>query len=333
MEGQRDGVAAAPPPVRDRRRALLADAALLSVAVVWGLNFVVIKDAIADTGPMTYLLWRHIVAAILLAAVMPRTARQTTRRDWLYGAVLGSFLFVAFVTQTIGLQWTTPGKSGFITSLYIVMVPFLYWIVARRSPGWTQIGGAVLATVGLGLLSFQGGLGMSKGDLLTLVGALGFAAQIAATGFFAPQTKPAVLALTQIVAAAVLFVVVTPFTEHITWDFGWQALGGHRLDRALRHGVRLPDPGVGAEVDDLDAGGRDPRPRGPLRGRVRAALRHGRAELAVRGRRGADPRRRDRHRDAARPARRAEPGGRAAARGLTAPQAHRRRPRRRCARH
>ena len=212
----------APPPANDKRHGLLADAALLSVAVVWGLNFVVIKDAIADTGPMTYLLWRHIVAAILLAAVMPRTVRETTRRDWLYGAVLGLFLFVAFVTQTIGLQWTTPGKSGFITSLYIVMVPFLYWMVTRRSPGWTQIGGAVLATAGLGFLSFQGGLGMSKGDLLTLAGAVAFAAQIAATGFFAPRTKPAVLALTQIVAAAALFVVVTPFTEHITWGFGWQ---------------------------------------------------------------------------------------------------------------
>ncbi len=222
------------PPVPEKRRGLLADSALLSVAVIWGLNFVVIKDAIADTGPMTYLLWRHIAAAVMLAVVMPRTVRETTRRDWLYGAVLGLFLFIAFVTQTIGLQWTTPGKSGFITSLYIVMVPFLYWIVARRSPGWTQIGGAVLATVGLGLLSFRGGFGMSKGDLLTLIGALGFAAQIAATGFFAPKTKPAVLALTQIVAAAVLFIVITPFVEHITWDFGrqgwaaimWTALSG-----------------------------------------------------------------------------------------------------------
>jgi drug/metabolite transporter (DMT)-like permease len=217
------GGAAAPPPADTRRRALLADAALLSVAVLWGLNFVVIKDAIADTGPMTYLLWRHVLAAIMLAAVMPRTTLQTRRRDWLYGGVLGVFLFIAFATQTIGLQWTTPGKSGFITSLYIVMVPFLYWIVARRSPGWAQIGGAVLATIGLGLLSFQGGIGMSKGDLLTLVGALGFAAQIAATGFFAPKTKPAVLALTQIVAAAALFVVITPFVEHVTWDFGMQA--------------------------------------------------------------------------------------------------------------
>ncbi len=193
------------------------------MAIVWGLNFAVIKDVIAGTGPMTYLLWRHIVAAIVLAAVMPRTALQTRRRDWLYGAVLGLFLFTAFATQTIGLQWTTPGKSGFITSLYIVMVPFLYWVVTRRSPGWTQIIGAVIATAGLGFLSFRGGLGMSKGDLLTLVSALAFAAQIAAMGLFAPRTKPAVLALTQIIAAAALFIVVTPFVEHVTWDFGRQA--------------------------------------------------------------------------------------------------------------
>jgi drug/metabolite transporter (DMT)-like permease len=215
------GAASSAAPAR--RRVLLADAALLAVAVVWGLNFVVIKEAIADTGPMTYLLWRHVVAAVLLAAVMPRTVRHTTRRDWLYGAVLGFFLFVAFITQTVGLQWTTPGKSGFITSLYIVLVPFLYWIVARRSPGWTQIGGAVLATVGLGFLSFQGGLmGMSSGDLLTLASTVGFAAQIVATGFFAPRTTPAVLALTQIAAAAALFVIVAPLTEHIAWDLGWQ---------------------------------------------------------------------------------------------------------------
>ena len=157
---------------------------------------------------MTYLLWRHLAAALMLVAIMPRTVRQVRRRDWLYGAVLGLFLFIAFATQTIGLQWTTPGKSGFITSLDIVMVPFLYWLVARRSPGWIQVGGAVLATAGLGFLTLRGGLCDERGDLLTLVCALGFAAQITATGFFAPRTRPAVLALTQIVAAAALFVVV-----------------------------------------------------------------------------------------------------------------------------
>lgn len=212
-----------PAAAVSRRRALLADAALLSVAVVWGFNFVVIKDAIGATGPMTYLLWRHVAAALMLVAVMPRSVRRARRADWLYGAVLGVFLFVAFATQTIGLQWTTPGKNGFITSLDIVMVPFLYWLVTRRSPGWAQIGGALLAVSGLGFLTLREGLTMGKGDLLTLVCALGFAAQITATGFFAPRTRPAVLALTQVIAAAALFVVVTPFVEHVGVAFGWAA--------------------------------------------------------------------------------------------------------------
>jgi drug/metabolite transporter (DMT)-like permease len=210
------------PHASDRRRALLADAALLSVAVVWGFNFIVIKDAIGATGPMTYLLWRHVVAALMLVVVMPRTVRQVRRADWLYGAVLGLFLFVAFATQTIGLQWTTPGKNGFITSLDIVMVPFLFWLIARRSPGWVQIGGALLAVAGLGSLTLHEGLSMGKGDLLTLVCALGFAAQITATGFFAPRTRPALLALTQVAAAAVLFVAATPFMEHVGVGFGWK---------------------------------------------------------------------------------------------------------------
>ena len=160
---------------------------------------------------------------------------------------------------------------------------------------------------------------MSKGDLLTLVGALGFAAQIAATGFFAPRTKPAVLALTQIVAAAVLFIIVTPFVEHITWDFGWQAwaaivwtaLSGtvfgfmvqawaQKSTTSTRAAVILGLEGLFAAAFGL-------------------ALRPRRPELAVRRRRGADPRRRARHRDAAGPARRAEPGRRAAARGLKEP--------------
>ncbi len=213
----------APAPVaQTRRRALLADAALLSVAVVWGFNFVVIKDAIGDTGPMTYLLWRHLAAALMIVAIMPRALGEARRRDWLYGGLLGLFLFAAFATQTVGLQWTTPGKSGFITSLDIVMVPFLYWLVTRRSPGWTQVGGAMLAVAGLGFLTLQGGLSMARGDLLTLVAALGFAAQITATGFFAPRTRPAVLALTQIAAAAALFLAVTPFMEHVGVSFGWK---------------------------------------------------------------------------------------------------------------
>jgi drug/metabolite transporter (DMT)-like permease len=151
------------------------------------------------------------VAAVLLLLVMPRSITQSKPRDWLYGGLLGTFLFIAFSAQTIGLQYTTPGKSGFITGLNVAMVPFLFMLVARRSPGLVQVAGALVAAVGLGVLSLRGNFTLSWGDSLTLIGAVAYAGQITATGFFAPKTRPATLAITQIVVAAALFSVVTPF--------------------------------------------------------------------------------------------------------------------------
>jgi drug/metabolite transporter (DMT)-like permease len=205
-----------------RRRTLIADLLLVSIGVVWGFNFVVIKDAIGRVDPMLYIMLRYLVAAAIFAALVPRSVTRSRRQDWVMGGVLGAFYLTALVVQTIGLQYTTPGKSSFITGLNVAMVPFLYWIVARRSPGRTQVLGALIATVGLGVLSLQGDFTLSWGDTLTLVGALFYALHIMSTGFFAPKVEPKTLAVTQIVVAAALITVVTPFTTTVTFDLPWQ---------------------------------------------------------------------------------------------------------------
>jgi drug/metabolite transporter (DMT)-like permease len=138
------------------------------------------------------------------------------------GAILGAFYLTALIVQTIGLQYTTPGKSGFITGLNVAMVPFLYWIVAKRSPGGTQILGALVATVGLGVLSLQGDFTLSWGDGLTLLGALFYALHILTTGFFAPRVPPATLAVTQMAASAVFATAITPFVTEVTLDLPWE---------------------------------------------------------------------------------------------------------------
>ena len=215
------------PPARSRRQTLLADGALLTVAIGWGFNFIVIKSAVDTMAPMLYLMLRHVVAVVLLVAVMPRSVTQSKPRDWLFGALLGTLLFIAFTAQTIGLQYTTPGKSGFITGLNVAMVPFMFMLVARRSPGRVQVGGALVAAAGLGVLSLRGNFTLSWGDGLTLISAVAYAGQITATGFFAPKTRPATLAITQIVVAAALFCVVTPFfapvSVHLPWKM-WAAI-------------------------------------------------------------------------------------------------------------
>jgi drug/metabolite transporter (DMT)-like permease len=215
-----------------RRKALVADVLLFSVAVFWGSNFVFIKDAVARTteiaagsivaGTMLYLVLRYVVATGIFAVVRPSSWLGATRGDWARGGLLGFFYLTALTLQTIGLQRTSPGVSGFITGMSVAMVPFLYWFVARRSPGRWQIIGAVIATIGLGALSLQGDFTLRWGDALTLLGTLFYALHIMTTGFFAPKVKPTTLAFTQMAASAAALIVITPFFVHITLDLPWQ---------------------------------------------------------------------------------------------------------------
>lgn len=223
-DGARDTGLARPaaPTQYSRRQVLVGDVALFSVAVLWGFNFVVIKDAIDRVDPMLYVMLRYLVATAVFAALVPRSVTRSTRPHWAMGAVLGVFYLTALVVQTIGLQYTTPGKSGFITGLNVAMVPFLYWMVARRSPGWTQILGAIVATVGLGVLSLRGDFTIGWGDGLTLLGALFYALHIMTTGFFAPRVPPATLAVTQMAVSAGIACLVTPLVSEVTLDLPWQ---------------------------------------------------------------------------------------------------------------
>ena len=212
-------------PTHDARLAALADASLFGVAVLWGFNFVAIKYVVDRMDPTLFLLLRYWVAFFMLAVIMPRSLRGTTRRDWFYGSLLGFFYFTALVVQSYGLQLTTPGKSGFITGMNVAMVPFIYWAVTRRSPGGYQILGALVAAVGLGVLSLRGDLTMGLGDSVTLISALFYAMHIAATGFWAPQVRPATLAITQILASAVLCTILAPFVTDFTLDLDWRLWG------------------------------------------------------------------------------------------------------------
>jgi drug/metabolite transporter (DMT)-like permease len=215
-----------------RRKALIADILLFSVAVFWGGNFVAIKSAVERTsaiaggsivaGSMLYLLLRYAVATGIFAAAQPGSWLKASRRDWKMGGLLGFFYLTALILQTIGLQRTSPGVSGFITGMSVAMVPFLYWAVARRSPGKWQIVGAIVATIGLGALSLQGDFSIRWGDALTLLGTLFYALHIMTTGFFAPKVRPSTLAVTQMFVSTAALLVLTPFFIDITLDLPWQ---------------------------------------------------------------------------------------------------------------
>lgn len=188
--------------------ALLADAGLALVTLIWGLTFVIVKDAVAQVPVMTFLAWRFGVGAVALLPLSFRGLRKAGRREWIAGALIGASLFAGYVLQTAGLQWTTASKTGFITGLYVPLVPLFAWPLMREKPSRNAVVGLILATVGLALLSLRGDLRVEKGDLLVLGCAVAFAWQVVLIAYFAPSMPALTLAQVQIAVVAVASALV-----------------------------------------------------------------------------------------------------------------------------
>lgn len=190
-------------PIAKNRARLWADLSLLVVTAVWGGTFVMVKEALTGAGPLTFVALRFVLAAAALAPLLALGRTHPSRRLAFGGATAGLFLFAGYVLQTAGLQFTSASKAGFITGLSVVIVPLLTAAVWRRLPSGPTAFGVALATVGLGLLSLEGELGVQLGDLLVLGCAAAFALHILVVGHFAPKADVLGLTFSQIGAAAV----------------------------------------------------------------------------------------------------------------------------------
>lgn len=203
-----------------RRKVFAAEAALLMTAVFWGLCLVCQRVGLDYMSPMAYLGLRFIVGAILLLPVAVRRFKRqlaeapdpgAARKGALSGClVAGGLMWVGGALQQYGMQWTTVAKTGFITSLYVVIVPLLLFLAGRRiGPG--EVAGAVLAVIGLFLLSFDGGVALSRGDFLMLLGAVAWAGHVICVGVLSPRMDAFVFCAGQSLAAGVLAVASMAF--------------------------------------------------------------------------------------------------------------------------
>lgn len=180
----------------------LAKPMLLIAAFIWGSSFFIMKGAV-DAIPTFYLLAvRFTGGAVLLALVCFKKWRAFTK-DYLWrGAVIGGFLFLAYSIQTFGLMGTTPSKNAFLTAVYCVLVPFLYWLVMRRRPDKYNILAALLCVTGVGFVSLNGGFAVTWGDALTLICAIFYAAHIVAVAKVSPGKDIYLLTVFQFAFAA-----------------------------------------------------------------------------------------------------------------------------------
>ena len=167
--------------VMSSRHAVLAQVALLAIAAVWGATFVMVQDAVREMPVLTFLAYRFLAAAAIVAFVFRRQLRALSATGWRAGLLMGVFLTLGYVLQTAALLHTTAANAGFITGLFVVFTPLLAAAALRvRVPAVTWAGAAVSA-VGLALLAGVGGTWNLLGDGLALGCAVAFAAHILVT--------------------------------------------------------------------------------------------------------------------------------------------------------
>jgi drug/metabolite transporter (DMT)-like permease len=165
-----------------RERSYVAEIALVGIAAVWGLTFPMVQDAVARIPTMTFLAYRFLPAAIIVAAVSRDELKRLPRDGWRAGALMGVFLTAGYVFQTLGLERTSSSNTGFITGLFVVLTPVFGALFLHQRAGAAAWAAAVVSAVGLVLLTGVGGDESNPaGDLLVLLAACSFAFHILTT--------------------------------------------------------------------------------------------------------------------------------------------------------
>lgn len=182
----------------------LAIAGLIAVTVIWGGGFVASDMALESLRPFQIMAIRFLLASVLMGTASIRELKGISPKELLAGILMGTALFVGFAFQIVGLQYTTPSKNAFLTALNVVMVPFIAFVIRKKKISIKSIAGAVMAIVGVGLLSLEKNLSLGIGDALTLVCAVGFAFQIFFTSEFVKKYRAVVLNFIQMLTAVIL---------------------------------------------------------------------------------------------------------------------------------
>jgi len=186
---------------------------LFLAAIIWGSSFVVVKSSVQGLPPNMLIFLRFSTACVLLSLIFIKQLKKFKKSVLIKGILCGLFLFIGYTLQTIGIVYTTPGKNAFLTAIYCVLVPFLFWGVGKIKPDRYNIIAAVLCLAGIGFIAIDGTLGINIGDLLTIISGIAFAGHIVFVAMSARNENPILLTIVQFGAVAVFSLFTSLLTE------------------------------------------------------------------------------------------------------------------------
>ena len=221
------------------KRDVRAESLLILVTIIWGGTFAVIKGALADISPMLMVGIRFLLATVLSWPILIRRRSDKNSADsehlftkaaWLWGAAIGFVMLVGYAGQTIGLKYTTVARSGFINYTFALFVPFLQFFILGKKPDWGNLLGLVVVFLGLSFITdvFSGGFmngGINKGDLYSLLAALGYAFYIVLLDRGAKIVHPSALTVIQMLFCGVFAIALVPLVETPVLVISWRLAG------------------------------------------------------------------------------------------------------------
>jgi drug/metabolite transporter (DMT)-like permease len=197
-----------------KQRRILSKIALIITTMIWGGSFVVVKNTVDVIPPIYLMALRFTIAAALLVLVFVKRMSKADKSDAENGLVIGIYLACAYISQTLGITMTTPGKNAFLTAVYCVIVPFLWWFVSKKRPDAWQISAAFLCIIGIGLVSLKNDFTIGTGDLLTLLCGVFYAVHMTAITRRSKGRDPVVITVFQFISCAAICWAYSLIFEH-----------------------------------------------------------------------------------------------------------------------
>ena len=199
-----------------------SDLLLVAAAAVWGVSFVVVKDALTSASPLLLLGVRFTIATLVLAPFISLRGGFSAA-ELRAGVVLTVLLASGFATQAIGLQYTTPARSAFIVAMSSVLAPVIAMVLLKHRTGWLVLLALVIAGVGIYFLTAPDAGGLNRGDMWTLITAVVFGGHIVAVAVFSKRFEAERIVWLQLPGTAVGTLIAALVLEpmRLEWSVGF----------------------------------------------------------------------------------------------------------------
>lgn len=205
-------------------RRAVAELFFFASTFIWAGTFSAIKWGLEDLSPLLLVALRFTLSALLFGSIFLKYLIRIDRKVFLESGILGGLLFLAFASQTAGLQYTTTSKSAFITAMMVLFTPLFQFFIERKRPTPANLLGVGIVTVGLWLLTSPAGGGFNRGDALTLLCASSFGLYIVMMDIISRRHDTLHLTFLQIAFCAAFTWLCVPWAETSHWRLSAGAL-------------------------------------------------------------------------------------------------------------